>query len=295
MWNRTTYGYPNAALSDLNIRETNWSAVGCQACMDIRGICYPPTVGSYASTLSHYEAALGGTLPGCPTWPHGPRKTRLLVLFQDPRGVPKFPVADPILDPRELKGSHRYFLLTPLAWKVLELDRATGAPGPSWPSEDTAHLFLRRYFGIGPGGRSWAYDGFIAYFLWLFQPAAAYVTNLAKCHFGTGTRQPPEVFSTCGRKHLRQEIEALRPDLILSFTSKAGSSGAIVEWTGIEPGAAVLRALHPAAQASAEKKAKHLERVLCENQRSLSELGHDTRALIARWTRHQMRARDQET
>lgn len=283
------HGYTTPELCTLNADQTNWLAprvLGCGECRGIGGIRFPPKVGSYASTLAHYEAALGVDLPRAATWPGRVRRTRLLVLFQDPRGVPRFPIADPRRDPCDLGDEHRYFLLSPLAWKALRLDEATGSGTPTWPTEETAHLFLRRYFGVGPGGRAWAYDGFISFFLWFLQPADAYIANVAKCFFGNERSQPHDVFVTCARHHLRREVEAFEPNLVLSFTALVGTPDDLSALTGATARPrAVLRVIHPAAPMSAARKHEALSGRLRANRSGLSDLGYDVDALTAAWTR----------
>lgn len=259
----------------LNTLEINWSteAQPCRSCCDGQ----PPTAGSYASTLWHFERALGATLPGPRTG------ARVLLLFQDPRsGEDRFRSVAPDTDPAALDaGEHRYFCLTKIAWATLKLGLGQH---PRWPVPETAHLFLRRYLGRGP--RAWSYDGFIAYFLHLLRPADAYVTNVAKCYF---SEQTESVYDTCVRRHLAREVALFAPNVILSFTGKL--TDAHVAQLGLPRSCAVLRLYHPAARGrvSADSKVQSFVDEVGINADRLCQLGLDPTDLTAAWLEHARR------
>lgn len=260
----------------LNALEINWSpeAQPCRSCSGGQ----PPTAGSYASTLWHFERALGAPLPGPRT------QARVLLLFQDPRrGEDNFRSVAPDSDPAELDaGEHRYFCLTRIAWTTLRLGLGER---PRWPVPETAHLFLRRYLGRGP--RAWSYDGFIAYFLYLLRPTDAYVTNVAKCYFSDQTES---VYDTCVKKHLAREVALFAPNVILSFTGKL--SDAHVAQLGLPPSCAVLRLYHPAARGrvSAGCKMQSLVGEVNVNADRLRRIGLDPKDLTAAWLEHARRS-----
>ncbi len=136
-----------------------------------------------------------------------------MILFEQPRETethfldvvrPDEPA--PSTDP----SRHRYFCLTPLAWESLKLAKRTGSPVPCWPTSSSAHLYLRNYLGRS----GWSYDAIVAYFLHLFRPEDAYISNLAKCFPGQGR----DVFHTCMARHLAREMELFAPTLVVSFT-----------------------------------------------------------------------------
>ena len=238
---------------------------------------WPPTAGSYATTLTHYERAIGSQLPE-------PRnRIRCLVLLLDPRdSEDKFVACDPLRDPVTLGfQEHRYFCLTSTAWRNLGLDRWTGSRRPVWPDENSAHHFLRRYFGRG----SWSYDGFLAYFLFLLRPEAAYITNLAKCHLG-GESQLHQVYETCCRRHLNRELEMFAANVVLSFSSKVSSLQHLRELCGSRSQhiRAVLYAYHPAAPGKGyEAKRLQFSDALERNSLPLRKLGLDLEHAQSRW------------
>ncbi len=259
----------------LNAFEINWSADDqpCRSCCDAQ----PPTAGSYASTLWHFERALDAPLPGPRTG------ARILMLFQDPRsGEDNFRSVAPDTDPADLlAGEHRYFCLTKVAWATLNLGLGEH---PRWPVHETAHLFLRRYLGRGP--KAWSYDGFIAYFLALLRPAAAYVTNVAKCYF---SEQIESVYDTCVRKHLVREVAMFSPNVILSFTAKL--TDAHIARLGLPPSCAVLRLYHPAARGrvSAGSKVQSFVDEVHLNAERLRRLGISPKDLTTAWREHARR------
>lgn len=192
MRDQMTTLYYDPALAALNDAEINWGKqFPCQKCRNHGS--WPPS-GSYASTLLHFEQLLG-ELPD-------PRLSlRLLVLFQDPKPPGKDPenVSQPLKPPENLaEDEHRYFCLTPVAWKFLCLDHKVSRE-LCWPTEETAHHYLHRYYRKRKG----FLDGVIAYFLYLLRPSQAYVTNLAKCHLGRRP-QASAIFGNCATKHLKR-------------------------------------------------------------------------------------------
>jgi hypothetical protein len=267
-------GYQSTALRDLNAEETNVnpSARGCHVCQPRRA----PTAGSYASTLCHYERAIGSKLPGRRT------SARLLMVFQDPRPAEaNFRAAGPLVDPARLTSAeHRYFCLTAHAWQTLGIRKGGG---PRWPTPSTAHLYLRRYLGRGP--RSWSYDGFIAYFLYLLRPADAYITNAAKCYFASQTER---VFDRCVESHLIREVKFFKPNLLLSFTSKLTDER--LRQAALSSQAVVLRLPHPASRVTAPEKRKRFTEALREHRNELRSLRYDPERLIEAWSRHAKRA-----
>ncbi|KAF0246453.1 MAG: hypothetical protein FD180_717 [Planctomycetota bacterium] len=266
-------GYSNAALRDLNAHEINANPAVSRPCTLCRS-GQVPTVGSYASTMWHFERVLGA-------FPRPRSQAKCLVLFEEPGKNVRFTACSPLVDPRQLKvGEHRYFCLTPMAWENLKL------PGrPRWPDEETAPEFLRRYFRASPW--KWSYDGMIAFFLWLLRPADAYVTNVAKCYFkGQGS----DVFETCADAHLAREFELFGPDLVLSFTSEFNTER--FRRVSASRSIALLQLYHPAAWGHV-KPAHKIERLLGEvkrNQRSLASLGIDVEELSSEWRGNSARA-----
>ena len=253
----------------------NWSPSGTLPCKQCKDAAWPPSAGCYPSSLEHYESVLG-PLPGTRT------SARLLLLLQDPRPVEtNFVVAKPNKDPRTLRSNeHRYFCLTPVAWKALRLDTSTGSVAPQWPNERTAPAFLRRYLA---GAGSWSYDGFLAYFLYLMRPAAALVTDLAKCHFGQ--QQSAEVFRRCAATHLETEVQLLKPNLVLSFTSRFRDPK-IRERVPSLRTSTVLTLFHPAARPKRKARTKRLMEEVAASEAALAHLGYDVPALKARWKSH---------
>jgi len=276
-----TAGYGDNALKDLNENQINWrlsESPSCGACQGIAG--WPPTAGSYATTLRHFEAALDAPLPS-------PRnRLRCTFLLQDPRdNEDQFVACDPLRDPATLKPhEHRYFCLTLPAWRNLGLDRKTRSKLPIWPDDSNAYHFLQRYIG----GRSWSYDGFLTYFLYLLHPQAAYITNIAKCHFGRRP-QPREVYEICCRRHLSREMEMFAANTVLSFSSKARSLEGLRELCGCSlPGVkAVLYAYHPAAPGKGyEAKRSQFAAALDRCKVPLQELGLDVVGARDLWISH---------
>jgi hypothetical protein len=157
--------------------QLNWDAphgpLRRVACSDL-GVT--PLAGAYPSALFHYEQVLGSL--GEPR-----SRARILMILQDPRaGEKNFQAVAPTMPVSSLRpGEHRYFCLTITAWRALKLDQKTGKAHPEWPTAETGYHYLRRYLAASG---AWPYDGFLAYFISLFRPADAAVTNLAKCHFG---------------------------------------------------------------------------------------------------------------
>jgi hypothetical protein len=166
----------------------------------------------------------------------------------------------------------------------------SGSATPVWPTPRTAHYYLRRYFVIGQGGKAWSYDGFLAYFLWLLQPAAAYITNHAKCFLGrSGGAQPKEVFDTCATQHLRWEITSFQPNVILSLTSRVRSRDVHELPFSLPEDTVVLSAYHPEGVRSSNsrrKKAKYFADSLHANRQELSALGYNVRRVCESWKRH---------
>jgi hypothetical protein len=227
-----------------------------------------PTAGSYASTLDHFERVTG-ELPGKKS------HVRCLLVFQDPRGGEEnFTACDPLLDPKFLgRDKMRYFCMNSLAWRVLGLDKATRSENPCWPTDATAHHYLRRYLqsrGV------WSYEGIIAYFLHLFRPGTAYITNLAKCHFGEN--QNGKVFRTCKLAHFRDECRAFSPNLVLSFTRKMKNLGGLP----MRPDTAFLSLLHPARN-SMTRKRRRFEDATEGAAIALGTLGYEPDYIRGQW------------
>jgi len=246
----------------------NWEPLRATPCERCRSIMWPPTAGSYGSALGHFESILGPL-------PEPKSRLRLLILLQDPRGQDKFLIASPTKNPVELADNeHRYFCLTKLAWKSLGLDIATGSAQPVWPTEKTAPMFLRRYFRRGR--RSWSYDGFLAYFLYLFRPEAAYITNLAKCNFGKTITA--DIVQICSSTHLVEERLLLQPNLVMSFASMSRES------------VLSMRLYHPAAHKSHTDKMHRLQSELMRPPiySRMRELGIDPGEIATRWQEHVM-------
>lgn len=275
-------------LAKLNSEEINWDtprAVPCTECKRL-GVRWPPSTGSYASSLGHYERILKNL-------PQKREGLRLMLVFLDPRPIERgFVACHPLNDPALLSANdHRYFCLTPSAWRDLRLHEeppeGMGRDSPCWPSGHTAHLYLRRYFS----GDSWSYDGFIAYFISLFRPGGAYITNLAKCHFG-GHARVDEVYAACMQRHLSRELDVFRPTVMLTF-SRRFDAGALAELVGNnerEP-KAVLRVYHPAARKiSPRQKIRRFESAIAENRTALETLGCDVTDILDQWKRDSERA-----
>lgn len=276
--------WPCSELADLNVYGINWSAdsdpPNCSGCARIIPDHQTPVLCSYASTLDHVEQVLG-TLPD----KHG--GIRLMMLFQDPPQELPIDICHPLDDPSELGADEtRYFCITQSAWECLLLHRWTGDPIASWPTEGNAYHFLRRYFR---SDGQWSYDGIVTYFLWLFRPAQAYITNHAKCNFGVWP-QPKGVFETCGRTHLSREIELFQPDILLSFTFRIAAAADLRRWCGLhKQDLAVLRLPHPATDT--DKVGKVLE-ALVSDANALDSLGYDLSSLLDMWMRDATAARD---
>ncbi len=252
----------------------NWDAprgpLRCTACKDLAGA---PIAGAYPSSLMHYEDILGPLdLPRT--------SARVLLVLQDPRaGEDHFQTADPTragvdLGPTE----HRYFCLTPVAWRALKLDVATGKSAPHWPTSETAHLFLRRYLS---SGGAWSYDGFLAYFLYLFRPTDALVTDLAKCHFGDD--QDGRVYKRCASVHLGIEVSTLKPNLVISFTSLL-TKRLLEKHVPSLNEVPRLTLFHPAARPGREPRRDRFLSELWHAQPDIERLGFDLRALADQWT-----------
>lgn len=258
----------------------NWDAptgrLRCTACMNLGA----PKAGAYPSALAHYEEILGPL--------SRPRtRARVLVVLQDPRaGETNFTTADPSTSGMDLGAtSHRYFCLSPVAWRALKLDLATGSQVPRWPSDETAPHFLRRYLARrGP----WSYDGFLAYFLNLLRPEDALVTDLAKCHFGE--KQEASVYERCASLHLRTEIAELQPNMVLSFTSLLRDGFLSRTAPEILP-LVRLNLFHPASWANADARCERFSQELASNGDGLLRLGIDAEALSMTWNRHVAAAR----
>jgi hypothetical protein len=147
-------------------------------------------------------------------------------------------------------------------------------------------MYLHRY--LRPG--SWSYNGIVAYFLYLFRPSDAYITNLAKCHFG-GRSQANEVYDTCARLHLRRESEIFRPTLVVSFTARLRQ---LSRWNELVAGShtpnAVLSLYHPAAQVRPQDKIRRFVNSARHCREVLERLGCGVGAVLEGWSRHCQKA-----
>jgi hypothetical protein len=275
-------GFGSPRLRVINALEINWNpdiGLPCTRCLG--GLRDRPVAGSYASTLLHYERVIGEPLPEPRT------RMRCLFVFQSPRPNPnRFRACPPEQDPATLEGDlHRYFCLSPAAWRNLRLDALTGSDVPKWPSEENAHHYLTRYFKGGP----WSFDAFIAYFLYLFRPESAYITNLAKCDFGK-EGQTDDVYKTCSENFLRREIEDVAPNVVLSFTSKVQSQKDLFKWCRYSLGEieAVLGFYNPGYQrwTTPERTRGKFDDEMQTNGRALERLGCDVANLRETWHRH---------
>ncbi len=260
----------------------NWDAPGgplrCAACADLAN---RPVAGAYPSALVHYEEILGPLL-------EARTAARILFVLQDPRaGEGNFKTAPPTTPGTQLAADeHRYFCLTPLAWRALKLDRATGCAIPQWPTAATAHHFLRRYLS---SRGAWSYDGFLAYFIYLFRPSEAGVTDLAKCHFGSD--QGRSIYERCAKTHLAFEVDALKPNLIISFTSWLNNRSLVQGHVPAIASIPKLTLFHPAARENrAARESRFLEEVRNAGA-ALQGLGINAGALAATWRADVRRAR----
>jgi hypothetical protein len=251
--------------------ELNWDAPRgprrCNECISGQSVA-----GAYPSALCHFEEVLGEL--------DGPRsRARVLFVLLDPRnGEANFRLGPPDL-PASARSpeEHRYFCLTPAAWRSLALDRSTGSSTPRWPDEETAHYYLRRYLS---SGGSWSYDGFLAYFIWLLRPEQAAVTDLAMCHFGEA--QTSDVYSRCSETRLSRQIELIAPNMIVSFTSRL-SDRFISDHLSQLVGLPRLSLLHPAARGGREPHSRRFLEQLDWNRGKLEPLGLDVDRITDRW------------
>jgi hypothetical protein len=231
-----------------------------------------PVAGAYPSALFHFEQVLGDL--------GGDRSdARILFVLLDPRnGEANFQLAPPT-QPASVRAAdeHRYFCLTAAAWHALSLDRATGSATPCWPDPKTAHHYLRRYLS---SGGSWSYDGFLAYFIWLFRPRDAGVTDLAMCHFGRS--QGPDVYACCAETKLSRLIELLSPNMVVSFTSVLNDRF-VADHVPALAGLPRLSLLHPAARGGREPHSRRFLEQLAANRTELEPLALDVDAIAMRW------------
>ncbi len=256
----------------VNYKMSDAIAIHCEGC---RNIAWPPNAGSYPSSLSHYESILG-------RFPQARTKARILFVLEAPRsGEDNFKIANPRKDVSTLApNEHRYFCLTQLAWENLKLDRTVSAK-PCWPTHETASYFLRRYlYNAG-----WSYDGIFAYFLYLFRPETAVITNLAKCHFGDNQREHENlIYDTCARLHLQNEGLLIQPNLLVSLSKKFDQS-IINKYVPSLRSVPLLNLFHPAARGRIQphhKRQRFLDQVEL-NEKALQQLGYDVPALQAQW------------
>lgn len=280
--------WPCPELAALNVHEINWSAdldpPNCTRCAGIIPGHPVPVQCSHASTLAYMEDVMDSL-------PDKRDGIRLMMLFKDPPSHLQVNMGHPLGDPKLVgEGESHYFCLTQTAWENLLLHLWTGSQSPSWPTGETAHHFLRRYFRADG---QWSYDGIVAYFLWLFRPAQAYITNHAKCNFGVRS-QPEEIFETCSRVHLSWEIELFRPDILLSFTSRIRTTGDLLEYLDpeiVEDGPPVLYFSSPRPMPHVDKVRRGFD-ALTDNAGALTLLGYDADSLVSRWLADATRARD---
>ena len=265
----------------------NWSGpepIRCEGCKSISNIVWPPSSGSHPSNLSHYESILGALN-------EQRTRARILILLQDPRsGENNFTLADPKADPATLtQDEHRYFCLTLSAWRNLGLEQATNSVQPCWPTPDTAPRYLDRYMSRN---KSWSYDGFLAYFLYLFRPESAIITNLAKCYFeksqGGGVFERRRVFERCTNIHLEKEASLIGPtppNLLISFTSQC-DDGILRKFAPSLRSVTRLKLYHPASDRYGKTPLIKCQRFLEEvdsQATALEKLGYNVPQLQERW------------
>ena len=265
-------------LDRFNAALTNWNApnyIGCRECPPVLEAAWPPAVGSYGSSLANFEAILGPL-------PARNRAGRYLILLQDPRpSEANFSLAGPDVPPAELKPSqHRYFCLTRFAWNSLSMEQFTGISHPVWPCEETASAFLRTYLR----SKHWCYDAFLAYLLWMLAPQDAYITNVAKCHFGDHMA-PKATIKTCAAKRLPTELRLFAPTVVLSLTSKVQSARQLSLLTGHDVATPFIRGDHPRARGGVAAKVSRLSDSLVANRASLEAVGVRPEEIRRRWLR----------
>ena len=251
--------------------DLNWDAPrGPRRCNECTS--GEPVAGAYPSALCHFEEVLGEL--------DGPRsRARVLFVLLDPRNVEtNFRLAPPDMSASARSAEeHRYFCLTNAAWRSLGLDRSTGSVTPRWPDADTAHHYLRRYLS---SGGSWSYDGFLAYFIWLFRAEQAAVTDLAMCHFGN--LQGPSVYARCAETRLSRQIELIAPNMVVSFTS-ALSDRFISDHLSSLVGLPRLSLLHPAARGGRAPHSRRFLEQLAWNRSKLEPLAIDVDRIADSW------------
>lgn len=269
-------------LADLNSAQINWShepPLNCNRCRCLSQ--WPPTAGSYASSLIHFEQAMGARLPE-------PRsKLRLLMLFLDPRPIESnFTAIPPAKSPAGLSSDrHRYFCLTQAAWDSLGLVHRVGSDRPCWPTDETSFHFLRKYLR---GGNGWSYDAFVAYLLFRLRPLDAYVTNLSKCYL---SQRSEEAMRICGHAHLRRELEMTGANCVLSFTAKIKDRQALSQFVGSVPVnvECVMYLYHFAAHLNQDARTIQWRRQIERNREVLTRLGCQSDELVNSWLIDQQR------
>jgi hypothetical protein len=248
----------------------NWDApdgpIRCTVCSDL-GM---PNAGAYPTALTHFERILGPK-------PYSQEKTRPIAIFLDPRpSENNFLSVNP--HNKVSENEHRYFCLTHIAWRSLDLDKMTNSSTPTWPNSYTEHMYLRRY--LSSRGGSWSYDGFLAYFICFFKSEDALITNLAKCHFGE-TKQK-QAYKNCASSQLTKEVNILRANLVLSFTSLLDRKF-VKENVPSLVDMPIMSLFHPAARVSVKAKSERFIEELKKNENYLSEQGHNVDSLVEQW------------
>lgn len=269
-------------LADLNSREINWSReppLNCARCSHLPQ--WPPTAGSYGSSLLHFEQAMAARLPE-------PRSSlRVLMLFLDPRpGESNFTAVPPTRSPADLPPNlHRYFCLTQAAWGSLGLAGRVGSDGPCWPTDATSFHFLRKYLR---GGNGWSYDAFLAYLLFRLRPLDAYVTNLSKCYL---RQRSEDAMRICGRAHLQRELEMTGANCVLSFTANIKDQRTLSQFVGSVPAnvKCVMYLHHFAAHCNQDDRTAQWCRQIESNREVLARPGCQPDELVHSWLVDQQR------
>ncbi len=124
--------------------------------------------------------------------------------------------------------------------------------------------------------------GIAHYFLYLFRPADAVITNLALCHFGPA--QGPSVFARCLRTHMASQAAASDPNLVISFTAKLRDRRLVRENASRLDGVPTMILPHPAAHIDRWGRRDQLLRELERLRSHLESTGTDVDGLARTWT-----------